>query len=219
MNFKSRRFIITLLAILIFIIFAIFALVFISNESSKITVSINYQHSKDLELYEVTSLESKLFISNINQQGQQFKLDKSKKYLILYKGTDGYSDGYKYFDNTVNVDIKPAFSDKKINTIIEESSQDIDQLIVSKYPNVKSYYDIKPATILENGEWCVVILVYNKEYDYNADNLIMLFKKQGEGWSVATKPQIILTTHDYPTIPLDILRKANLFKLSSFSEA
>ena len=63
--------------------------------------------------------------------------------------------------------------------------------------------------MFDYGQWYLVQLKYKAAYDQNADNLQVLFKKDGDKWVLASRPLIILTTTNTPNVPAEILQRAS----------
>lgn len=110
-------------------------------------------------------------------------------------------------DTTITID--PDYSSEAYGTLIAKNLPSAKTVILAKYPTADKIFSMTTGAMRDKGEWLVVWLKFKGDYSDNSDNLRILLKRTDTTWELATKPDIILTSINYPDVPVDILSWAN----------
>ena len=183
---------------------------------STYVVTVNYEHATDLKVIDISERQEggeDKQLTTVANSGDKLRLAKDTSVIITYKGTDGYADGFVAPAPTEPVvTIAPDYSDAKNKAVAEEIRGDIQSAILAKYPTTKKYFSIGDCNLRDKATWCTVILNFTgSREDLDGDDLRILLHNTDNGWQLATKPDIILTTANYSNVPEAILSWANDF--------
>lgn len=173
-------------------------------------IKVSYEHVNDVQIVEKGKNSPDRAVGRVKSSGDTVRISRSNEHSISYKGDKDYQDGSMPVNPELTaITIKPEFSDAKYQQLARDAAPQVTQLLTQKYPAVTELYDITPSKMFDYGQWYLVQLKYKAAYDQNADNLQVLFKKDGDKWVLASKPLIILTTTNTPNVPAEILQRAS----------
>lgn len=187
---------------------------FIKYKNSFQYLTVNYKHLDSIKLYNNQNLDHITFVQDITKTGQTLKLKKSN-YLIKYTGSTGYKSLYQSFaltDSKKTITIKPEYTDKKLDMLLDSELNTIKASLISKYPK-SNHYKIERGQLYQKGDWYSTVLDYIGDDSFNSDNLRVVLHKNNDTWSVVTDPpSITLSEIAYPSIPKNILDDINTLK-------
>jgi hypothetical protein len=171
-------------------------------------IAVKFSNLEEVSLIEFkTSRQVRL----IEHTGDSVYINKDWRYQLKYTGSDGYASGYIDVDNSKDeVVIKPHYSDKKLESMLDTEKVALIHLVIKKsYPDVDKNYVVQKGQLHHYGEWYTTSFVYKKGYNFNSDTLYVVLKEVNGRWQTATIPSITLDRFTNPTIPVDILRQVN----------
>lgn len=203
---KRRYIIIAIVSLLV-----VTCLGFLVNYYTSTTLyTINYSNVTDVNIVEVRSNGTPPTISTLRHSGSTIRLSNEREYRIDYSGSDGYADGfYMIKPGTITITIDPDFSNNRYDEMIAAALPAVREAIRARYPRVNDLFSIDKGAMSQKGIWFTAWLTYRGEYNLNSDNLRVLLKLENNHWSLVTQPDIILTSINYPRVPVDILSWAN----------
>jgi len=114
-------------------------------------------------------------------------------------------------DHDISVDINPNLSDAYLAELLKTEQPAINAAIVAAYPQVPAGFKLKTGKLYREGNWYSTTLLQNPPHPKSNGDLyrIVVHKEDGQ-WKTATAPKIVLSSKDYPDVPDDIIRSANL---------
>jgi len=145
-----------------------------------------------------------------------FKMKKGSYVIVTEK-----NDSYKQIilplyleDSHAHIDIKPQYSDEKLQLMLVQELPAITEAIRKTYQDISSYYTQEPGWLYEKGEWYATKLKYVGQGDiFKNDTLRIILHKESGVWKVITLPPDIVISHVlYPQIPREILIDINNFR-------
>lgn len=180
------------------------------------TLTINYQNIEKVELYSTEKLnkgESEKPLREVVLSGQEIKLKKGK-YTLKYYGAENYQSLFieiELNEKFQTVDLRPSFTEEYLNSQLDAELSTINKQLLETFPKIKGLYKINRGKLYHDGEWYGTTLVYKGKDISNSDSLRVALKKEASGWSVKSNPpDIYLSKHVYPDIPVDVLREINI---------
>lgn len=200
-----RKFILIFMAIFLVVI----GLVLFKNYlDSTYVVKVMYEESQRVELVETPEYGGEKVIGEIKKSGDEVRVGRATSHIIRYTGTEGFADGIVPIDSSkTEVNIKPDYSEKRYAKLQEEAKASVTSQIVGKYPETPQLYSIEPGLMFDRAKWYVVLLKFKGTYNQNADNLAVLFKKEGSEWKMVSKPRVYMTTYNTPGVPVEVLTR------------
>jgi hypothetical protein len=140
--------------------------------------------------------------------------------IKLQEGHYGYSANNTKYDNaptlfTVGknestVTIDPSYSRQYLSTLLETELVSINTVITNTYGSLLTNYDVQAGSLYKKGEWYGAAIAEHITPDGNYGDVyrVVLHKIDSE-WKIEAKPSLVLTKHDNPTIPKDIIGDIN----------
>lgn len=176
--------------------------------------TFNYEHAHNLQVVDISGRQhggKDTAIASVGASGSTQRFQKTQNLIVTYKGDDGYADGFASITpDSPKVTIQPEFSEAKNKEIAASIRGKIRTVILASYPTTEKYFKIQDCVLRDRAKWCVARLTFTGNKDtLNADNLIVLLESDGTNWTLKTKPDIILTTANYPDLPASVLSWAN----------
>lgn len=109
-----------------------------------------------------------------------------------------------------NVDLNPAYSQARLDSLLEENLAALRSLLVRTYPQISKGYELAKGKLYREGQWYATTLTQIPESRGDVGDIyhVLLLKKDGQ-WVIVHKPSLILTTAELKDVPLDILQDAN----------
>ncbi|MEO5948773.1 MAG: hypothetical protein ABIP74_00005 [Candidatus Saccharimonas sp.] len=187
-------------------------IVLLSYFTSTTAYTITFTHVSRAEVVQNQSdstSSSPRVVASVQKSGDTVRLTNGQQYVVQYVATDGFASGAVTIDKDTNISIDPDFSESKYATLITQELPAVRAAITQRYPNVTGLFTIDHGAMRGKGIWFVAQLTYSGEYSLNSDNLRVLLKSEGGQWKLVTQPDIILTTFNYPRLPLSVLSWAN----------
>lgn len=213
----SRRNILLSIAAVLIILSLLF--VTIIKPQRKITINFDREGVKG-KISQVANDSSKKEVSTITNSSPVSLVD--GKYVIetfsednslKNKSTEFTVDGS---DKTIN--ITTEFSQSYVDQHLTNQREAIEKTLFAKYPQLKTDYQLYKETLLgKNAEWYVSAYQEKVIGKDNGDIYTVIMKKDGDSWSVKTRPQLINTKYNTRDIPDDILSDA--FAVTAFQLA
>ncbi len=103
----------------------------------------------------------------------------------------------------------PDFSEDYLATLLADDISEIKSVITAKYsPLIEKYY-IGDGQLFKKGDWYGTTLTEIAEARSNGDTYRIVLHKVNDKWTVAAKPQIVISARDYGDIPFIILSTVN----------
>lgn len=146
-------------------------------------------------------------------------VDDSKS-VKLQDGSYGYLPNNTKYDSTplkfevagkdTSIEINPDYSKERLATLLQDELPNITPIITTAYGQVLDSYDIKPGSLYKKGEWYGTTIIEHAEPGGNyGDTYRVILRKIDGNWKIEASPSLVLTTHDNPTIPKEILTSVN----------
>lgn len=202
----NRRMLLSLIVITALIITGVTLL---SYYGSLTTYTINYSHISNVKVIQTNGATSSE-VGVVQKSGDAIHVSSDNSYSVQYTGDDGYASGTKKLSTAEKVvTIDPDFSQDHYETLVNDTLPAIRSAINERYPTAASIFTIDKGSMRDKGTWFVAWLVYRGEYNKNSDSLRILLKYENKQWVLKTQPDIILTSTNYPRVPVDVLSWAN----------
>ncbi|MDO8336608.1 MAG: hypothetical protein Q7T74_07610 [Candidatus Saccharibacteria bacterium] len=180
--------------------------------NSQQTVSVKYKNISKVTIQKIGQGSKSLGKETVyKKSGEKITLMKGS-YLLKYTGIDGYASDYENInlnEKPVFISLDPDYSNSRLSSILEDNFEDIKIILNAKYKNM-SDYNIQKGKLYKKGQWYGTTLQYSGNDVFNYDTLRLVMEKKGDTWRLVTSPpNIILSSKDYPNIPVDVLRDVN----------
>lgn len=105
------------------------------------------------------------------------------------------------------------FTREYLAKLYQEEEPAISAVITRDYPTLSDQYSITSEALYGRGDYYGATLVFRDMTSQQRDKLRILLKKKDGEWRVLSKPPVqILSVHDYPSVPRDILVAINQAK-------
>ncbi len=114
---------------------------------------------------------------------------------------------FSVHNTNATIDINPRLSDAYLNNILENNRKVIHEIIKSKYS--LAGYELSKERVIGDGDWYAAIFTQGSVNRENGDEYFIVAKRSGDTWSIVTAPRLVVTSHEYPDIPQDILDQVN----------
>lgn len=198
------------------IIIALIAAVIIAAVASYI-LSL---HKVDITLKEADMAGSILRYGEDNDDTVTVTTVDSSKSVKLQDGKYGYLPNNTKYDSTplkfdvaskdTSIEINPDYSKERLAILLQDELSNITPVITAAYGQVLESYDIKPGSLYKKGEWYGTTIVEHAAPGGNyGDTYRVILRKVDGDWKIEASPSLVLTTHDNPTVPKDILTSVN----------
>lgn len=221
----KRKHVVIVFVILLAMFVLIAVSVYMKNLTSTFSLTVNYDTTKSsnvkVEQYSGAgeAIDKKIVADNV-QPAELIRLAKPEKdypnnyvYRVIYDGKDDFAGGSIEIPNQDKVDIaiNPTFSEHYYDKIIQQNKEKIISSIKEKYPKIVEY-ELDRGIMMKGSEWYGTRLFYRGNDYHNSDVLRVVLKNNNGNWVVMTKPDIILTQKNNPTVPLEILSQTNNYE-------
>lgn len=144
----------------------------------------------------------------------------SSKSVKLQDGKYSYAVNNTKYDSTplkfevagkdTSIEINPDYSKERLATLLQDELPKITPVITAAYGKILESYDIKPGLLYKKGEWYGTTIVEHAGPGGNYGDTYRIILRNIDGnWKIEASPSLVLTTHDNPTIPKDILTSVN----------
>ncbi len=147
----------------------------------------------------------------IPKSGEKIKVPKGD-YLLKYTGSNGYASKYENItiqDKPVVISLDPDYSQDQLVDMLDQDFDTIKAALGAKYQNIGDYI-IEKGKLYKKGEWYATTLQYIGDNYYNYDSLRLVMKKENGSWKLITDPpSIVISSRNYPSIPVDVLQDVN----------
>lgn len=200
----SRRMI--FLVMFLLVIFGVGAMVWQYFSSTK-AVSVWFKNCSSATVISTIKNSSTVSRKTIQKSGDSVRISNNVSASVECSPVDGYAVTVAQI-TTNRVSLDPDFNNERNKAILKEVQPKIEELVMKAYPKSAEYNFISSA-IMQNGEWCVVVLKPKQEDERNGDNLRIIAHKKDGDWSLVTKPEILFNTYAYPLISREVLLRAN----------
>lgn len=205
----NRKKILTILsAIVLFFAAIMLVYVFIISPSYELSVIIPKNISVNL--------------SKINDKGDYELVESIKTSKIVKVKKGNYcvrpTDDEKYSQtpecaiidkSDAKLSIEPDFSDDYLKELLAPQLSEIHSVITAKYSPLINSYFIGDGQLYAKGEWYGTTLSEITSSRYRGDTYRVILNKQADKWVIAARPQIVLSSIDYPNIPFKVLSSVN----------
>lgn len=149
-------------------------------------------------------------ITSITTSGSKISL-KSGEYYYIAVGEKVSNEQNNItvgkYDQEVTVD--PDYSAEYIASLVASEAPKINAIISAAYPDIISGYNISTGQMYKKGEWYGTIIKKKIDSWDVADSYRILLHREGESWKIVRYPELILTTNNYPDVPIEVLRSVN----------
>lgn len=185
------------------------------NSFQKVTINYDTEIIKKLEIYPAANTRN-----NVEVTGGVIQTITSGEEITLKKGLYALKPtGPKIDSNLIEVslgdqpttkDLDIDFSDTYLAGELAKELGSITAAIQASNSGIASLYRINGGKLYHHGEWFGTTLSYGGSDSLSRDTLRVVAKKEDGAWKVLTNPpQIMLSTKQFPSIPLSILSKVN----------
>lgn len=214
---RYRR-ILTLFIVLltILVIAAIVAKVITSYTETlqKVTLTFDGNYVSKLELYKgynTRNIPEKTGDSlQTIESGKEYTL---KKGVYVLQPSGDHLDtslielnvGDSIIKKTIDVDYSASY----LAQLYESDKDTLNAIVSDANPKIAGLYVINQGKLYHHGEWYGTTLSYTGPQSLLRDTLRLIAKKENGTWKVVTKPQITLSTVEYPHIPKSVLESVN----------
>lgn len=104
----------------------------------------------------------------------------------------------------------PLPTDAELQAMLTREQPAIMAAIAKELPQLTSLYSLEREQLYHMGEWYGAVLQYKGDEPLNRDTLRMILeKKEGQWYLRTTPPQILLSRHDFPQAPVEMLNDLN----------
>ena len=213
----SRRYRwVVLLLVLLIVLFGGYSLYFSKNNRYQyITIEPNKGFKISLEVnpdYGDTSYDTGI----ANESEGKFKVLKGQ-YIYKVSASPDYEStkGLLTIDKEpINFKIPtPNLSEKKLSELAITEKASIINLLTREYGNGLSGYTPSGLRIYKTGDWASIKLIPSNQVQN--DSLSLILKKENGYWVIKTDPPgLLLSSDQYPDIPVDIIQKVNSESIS-----
>lgn len=174
-----------------------------------ITFSVS-REDLTLNVYTSADRERKNKIAEI-KNGDTLRLQEAS-YQAIPTNKD-YDELPLYFNvekGDKTVELKPSYSNQRLESLLEADLPAIQTLLASTYPQVNSGFELAKGQLYREGQWYATTLTQIPESRGDIGDIyhVIMLKKDGK-WSIIDKPTLVLTTATAKDVPLDILQDAN----------
>lgn len=112
-------------------------------------------------------------------------------------------------EDDTTIQVAESYTDEHLSKLLETDYPKIYEAILDKYPEINSSYDIKSGRLFNKGEWFGAVVKQKTDArDITDLYRIVVYREKGE-WRVVNRPEIILTTKEFPKVPKNILSSIN----------
>lgn len=116
--------------------------------------------------------------------------------------------------DTKEVTLHVSLSSATLSVMLSNESAILRKVLTDTYPQLSTGYKIGLGKLYRTGEWYATTLtVIPEDPREDGDIYRVVMKKENNVWKPVKTPALVLTTSEYPTVPLEILQEVN--KLST----
>lgn len=177
---------------------------------SKRTVTLELQGDFTAELYDGTP-DDGTYLSDITG-GTTLSL-KDGYYCAVPKDERYVADAtcFAVFKQDKDVTLTPAYSAAYLATLLTEAEQNqIQSLLENTYGAILDGFDSAGGSLVVNENWYVGALTQKtKSRSEQGDTYRFILHKVGDAWQVAAKPQLVISSPDFPDVPKTVVEAAN----------
>jgi hypothetical protein len=171
---------------------------------------INYSHLSKIEVIQISQDNTTKSVAQLARSGQTIRLSNDASYQLNYSGAEGYADDtYTITKDITTVTIDPDYSDETYAGLIAKALPAVREAISERYPRAEELFSIDQGAMRDKATWFTARLAYKGEYSLNSDNLRVVLKQEKDSWKLVTEPDIIVTSTNYPRVPIEVLSWAN----------
>ena len=109
------------------------------------------------------------------------------------------------------IEITPEYSVEYLASLLTEpEKQLIEQTLQTTYPQTITGFTPAAGALVDNGMWYVGALTQKTESrSEQGDTYRFILHKVGDAWQFAAKPQLVISSPDFPDIPKTVVEAAN----------
>jgi hypothetical protein len=112
--------------------------------------------------------------------------------------------------NTESITVDPSYSESYLDSIAKNELSALSQALTAKYPSQMQRFQANNTKLFGKGEWAGVLLTpVNMDPSSPGGYYRVLAQKKSGSWEIVSTPEIVLTKHNTPNIPIDILTSVN----------
>jgi len=188
-------------------------ILFYVKDYKQVTFSANYD--TDIILSNPTDSTNKTIATIKNNTSTWLK---KQEYKVSYSNSSlaPETTAVKVDDSTSKITLTPNLTSTALNSLLQPQQATIDAKIKSAITSTSAYV-LTTGNLYHRGEWYgTTIQVYHvasTDPDISnpgdVDTYYIVLKKNGNDWSVAAGPSLILTKPANPSVPSDIIDALN----------
>lgn len=113
-------------------------------------------------------------------------------------------------DSDLSIAINPNYSREYLASLLDPQEKAIHNIISTTYADIINQYDIHPGELFNRGEWYGTVITKKVADERQiTDPYRIILLKENDTWRIVEQPEIVVTTTNQPTVPIDILRLIN----------
>jgi hypothetical protein len=136
---------------------------------------------------------------------------KEGSYIYTPQGKDA-NTSVNSFTVTKNdtLTIAPAYSLEYRKKLVPKIKPQLEDALRAQYPTAMASYQINNVTLMANADWAGVLLTSRTATDSNPGVIYRaIIKKKDSSWEVVSKPQVVLTVYNTPSVDRSLLQATN----------
>jgi hypothetical protein len=173
-------------------------------------VIINFDTTNDAAIEIFKKDDTKKRVITITKPGE-IKLKKGS-YIGVVSGNQyqPHQQDFTVSDSVVTVEIIISYTDDRLFDITSREQTNIVNTLKKSLKGFNSATDsISYPKTYRLGDWASVVIQTSRA---PADYYHVILKKENGNWRIMTRPEIVLSKINYPSIPEDVLRATNLIQ-------
>lgn len=200
-----------------FVLLLVVFIVFMQYRNSFSKINVQLTNTSSVSLYKINDQSAEL------PDTTEYK-DKTPDLTITNNGVYKISKGlYAYFTQPINTDfeaqsgiintaedkellINPSLTNSKLDAIYATEKNNILSTLLSTYPNQMQNYTLEYGRVYVDGNWFGGYLVPKD----GSDKLQVVLRKSNNTWEIAAKPNITISSAQYPDIPIEVTEAINI---------
>lgn len=206
--------IIVLITIIVIVAIIVKVIASYTDTLQKVTLTFDGNYVSKLELYKGYNTR------NVPEKtGSVIQTIESDKEYTLKKGVYVLQPSGEHLDTslieltvgdsvvkkTIDVDYAASY----LAQLYESDKDTLSAIVSDANPKIAGLYVINQGRLYHHGEWFGTTLSYTGTQSLLRDTLRLVAKKENGTWKVVTKPQITLSTVEYPDVPKSVLEAVN----------
>lgn len=181
---------------------------FIMNEVPGATVTLYKNKDKSGADIEVGQEVGRI----INKSN--YKLLQSETYIasVSGEGINSYNQIiYPSKNKSATIRLYISLAESELDNLLQKEKSFIIQHSQEQLQKWLMTYriDDKSISVLSDGSWTVVKLLYTGNEKLKRDSLFVILQKQGHYWKLISKPSITTSKLDYPIVPDAVILEAS----------